>query len=63
MGFENRPPTEDELARMKATVGEAMEAGAFGFSVGLAYAPGDYVRNDEVILRSAAGTRYASRGC
>ena len=49
MGFENRPPTEAELARMKATVREAMEAGAFGFSVGLAYAPGDYARNDEVI--------------
>ena len=49
MGFENRPPTEAELARMKATVREAMEAGAFGFSVGLAYAPGDYARNEEVI--------------
>ena len=49
MGFDNRPPTETELARMKFTVGEAMEAGAFGFSVGLAYAPGDYARNDEVI--------------
>ena len=49
MGFENRPPTEAELARMKATVREAMEAGAFGFSVGLAYAPGDYAGNDEVI--------------
>ena len=49
MGFENRPPTEAELTRMKATVREAMEAGAFGFSVGLAYAPGDYARNDEVI--------------
>ena len=49
MGFENRPPTGSELARMKATVCEAMRAGAFGFSVGLAYAPGDYARNDEVI--------------
>ena len=49
MGFENRPPTGTELARMKATVREAMEAGAFGFSVGLAYAPGDYAQNDEVI--------------
>ena len=49
MGFENRPPTEAELARMKATVREAMKAGAFGFSVGLAYAPGDYAQSDEVI--------------
>ena len=49
MGFENRPPREDELSRMKATVREAMQAGAFGFTVGLAYAPGDYAENDEVI--------------
>ena len=58
MGFENRPPTEAELARMKATVREAMDAGAFGFSVGLAYAPGDYARNDEVIeLAKVAAAR------
>ena len=48
-GLREPPPTEAELARMKATVREAMEAGAFGFTVGLAYAPGDYARNDEVI--------------
>ena len=49
MGFDNRPPKEVELERMKATVDEAMRAGAFGFTVGLAYAPGDYAHNDEVI--------------
>ena len=58
MGFENRPPTEDELARMKSTVREAMEAGAFGFSVGLAYAPGDYARNDEVIELAKVSAAY-----
>ena len=49
MGFDNRPPTPTELERMKTTVDEAMHAGAFGFTVGLAYAPGDYAQNDEVI--------------
>ena len=49
MGFENRPPNDAELERMKATVDEAMRAGAFGFTVGLAYAPGDYADNSEVI--------------
>ena len=58
MGFENRPPTEDELARMKATVREAMEAGAFGFSVGLAYAPGDYAQSDEVIELAKVSAAY-----
>ena len=64
MGFENRPPTEAELARMKATVAEAMEAGAFGFSVGLAYAPGDYAQCDEIIelakVSAACGGRFGT---
>ena len=58
MGFENRPPTEAELVRMKGTVGEAMEAGAFGLSVGLAYAPGDYARNDEIIELAKVSAAY-----
>ena len=58
MGFENRPPTDPELGRMKATVREAMEAGAFGFSVGLAYAPGDYARNDEIIELAKVSAEY-----
>ena len=58
MGFENRPPTEGELARMKSTVREAMGAGSFGFSVGLAYAPGDYARNDEVIELAKVSAAY-----
>ena len=58
MGFENRPPNEGELKRMKATVGEAMQAGAFGFTVGLAYAPGGYARNDEVIELAKVSAAY-----
>lgn len=58
MGFENRPPKADELARMKATVDEAMRAGAFGFTVGLAYAPGDYADNEEVIELARVSARH-----
>ena len=58
MGFENRPPTESELSQMKATVDEAMQAGAFGFSVGLAYAPGDYADNEEVIEIAKVAARH-----
>jgi len=45
MGMEDRPPTEDELKRMKAMVREGMAAGAFGLSSGLYYAPGE-LRHD-----------------
>ena len=40
MGTEARPPTADELTAMVAEVEAALEAGAFGLSSGLIYAPG-----------------------
>jgi len=49
MGMEDRPPTDEELERMKALVREGMAAGAFGLSSGLYYAPGSYAATEEVI--------------
>ena len=49
MGWENRAPTPEELARMKALVREAMDQGASGLSSGLYYVPGIYATTDEVI--------------
>ncbi|HEY7817004.1 MAG TPA: D-aminoacylase, partial [Vicinamibacteria bacterium] len=49
MGMEDRPPTDEELGRMKALVREGMAAGAFGLSSGLYYAPGSYAATEEVI--------------
>jgi N-acyl-D-aspartate/D-glutamate deacylase len=49
MGMEDRPPTPDELERMKAMVREGMAAGAFGLTSGLYYAPGSYAATEEVI--------------
>src|SRR3990172_2588110 len=40
MGWERGPPTQDELAAMKAYLGEGMAAGAVGLSSGLIYVPG-----------------------
>ncbi|MFW9983086.1 MAG: amidohydrolase family protein [Candidatus Thorarchaeota archaeon] len=48
-GFENREPTKKELAAMKASVAEAMEAGAFGLSTGLFYPPQSYALTGEII--------------
>ena len=46
MGMEDRPPTDEELERMKAMVREGMAAGAFGLSSGLYYAPGSYSKKN-----------------
>lgn len=49
MGFDQRAPTPDELAQMRAKVSEAMAQGACGFSTGLIYRPGRWSRTEEVI--------------
>ena len=49
MGFERRPPTPDEARRMDALLGEALDAGAFGMSTGLIYAPSVYADTAELI--------------
>ncbi len=48
MGLDNRPPTAKELKEMKSEVRLAMEAGAFGLSSGLLYAPGCYADRREI---------------
>ncbi|MCC6619549.1 MAG: D-aminoacylase [Chloroflexi bacterium] len=60
----DRPPTPDELARMRALVGADMRSGALGVSTGLEYVPGIYARTDEIaaLAREAAafGGLYAT---
>jgi N-acyl-D-aspartate/D-glutamate deacylase len=64
MGFDNRPPTADELLQMQRLVGEAMDDGAFGLSSGLIYTPGCYGDTDELIalaqVARQAGGLYAT---
>ena len=48
MGYENRPPTLDELSRMKALLAGALDSGAGGFSTGLTYLPGKYSDTEEI---------------
>src|SRR2546426_1864967 len=44
-----RPPTEEELTRMKEFVEQGMKDGALGLSTGLIYLPGTFARTDEII--------------
>lgn len=56
MGLEDRPPTDDELQRMRDEVDLAMRQGAFGLSSGLVYIPGSFSETDEVVaLAEVAG--------
>ena len=64
MGFENRPAGSDDLEAMERLLGEAMDAGAFGLSTGLVYAPSAYAKTEELIAlargMSARGGLYFS---
>jgi N-acyl-D-amino-acid deacylase len=48
MGFERRSPNPDELQHMQNLLKDALQAGAFGFSVGLVYAPSFYSKTPEL---------------
>src|SRR5205814_1856798 len=54
MGFEARPAGADDVKAMQKQLGEAMDAGAFGFSTGLVYAPSAYSDTAELIALARA---------
>ncbi|MFH2040074.1 MAG: D-aminoacylase [Chloroflexota bacterium] len=58
MGYDDRHPSESELAKMKNLLQEAMQAGAFGFSTGLVYPPGCFAGTDEIIALSKTAAAY-----
>jgi N-acyl-D-aspartate/D-glutamate deacylase len=57
LGPDGREPTEAELAAMVGEVEAAMDAGAFGLSSGLIYAPGMHARPDEIAALVTVATR------
>jgi len=58
IGFDNRPPTPEELDRMKALVRQAMEEGAMGVGSSLIYAPAFYASTEELIELSKVAAEY-----
>ena len=64
MGTANRAPGDAEMAAMKATLAEALEAGALGLSSGLVYDPGRFAATDELVelcaLMRGTGALYAT---
>jgi N-acyl-D-amino-acid deacylase len=49
VGYDNRPPTADELKAMRWQVAQAMEQGAFGLSSGLTIYPSSVAQTDELV--------------
>ena len=58
MGFEERPPTSDEMRSMKDHIDEAMRAGAFGMSTGLVYPPGCFAATEEIVELAKVVARH-----
>ncbi|HKJ00926.1 MAG TPA: D-aminoacylase [Longimicrobiales bacterium] len=58
MGMSDRLPTPADMERMKALVRAGMEAGAFGLSSGLFYAPGSYATTEEVVELAKVAAPY-----
>jgi N-acyl-D-amino-acid deacylase len=56
LGYEDRPPTPEELGAMEALVTQAMAEGALGVGSSLIYAPAFYAGTEELVaLARAAG--------
>ena len=58
IGFDNRPPTPEELDRMKILVSEAMKEGAMGIGSSLIYAPAFYADTNELIELCKVASEY-----
>src|SRR4051812_12119139 len=58
IGFDNRPPTTDELIQMRRLVAEAMEDGALGLSTSLQYVPARFAKTNEIVELALVAERY-----
>lgn len=58
IGFDNRPPTTDELIQMRRLVADAMEDGALGLSTSLQYVPARFAKTNELVELAMAAQRY-----
>jgi N-acyl-D-amino-acid deacylase len=59
LGGDNRPATADEQKQMERLLAEGLDAGAWGYSTGLVYAPSVYGSTEELI---ALAKSMATRG-
>jgi N-acyl-D-amino-acid deacylase len=58
VGYADRPPNAEELARMRKLVDAAMEEGALGVGSSLIYAPAFYAKTDELVALCEEAAKY-----
>ncbi|MEW1581656.1 D-aminoacylase [Streptomyces microflavus] len=63
VGWEDRPATDAELARMKELVDQGMREGAVGMSSGLTYTPGMYAEDAELTELCRVVARHGGYYC
>lgn len=58
IGYQDRPPTENELEHMRRLARQTMEEGAVGISTALIYPPGSYADTPELIELAKVVSEY-----
>ncbi|HEX6188844.1 MAG TPA: D-aminoacylase [Pyrinomonadaceae bacterium] len=58
IGYDNRPPTAEEMVRMKNVVADAMKQGALGLSTSLQYVPARFAKTDEIVELAKVARQY-----
>jgi dihydroorotase/N-acyl-D-amino-acid deacylase len=58
LGDDDKPPTLEQLDRMKALVRQAMLDGAIGVSTALQYAPAPYAKTEELIALAGEASKF-----
>ena len=61
IGLADRPPTPDELDKMRALVRAEMEAGALGIGSSLIYAPAFYAKTEELVELCKVASAYRGK--
>ncbi len=61
VGYENRPPTGEEMDSIRLLVKQGMEEGALGIGSSLIYAPAFYASTEELIEMCKAAAPYGGR--
>jgi len=58
IGYDDRPPTPQELDQMKKLVADAMRDGALGLSTSLQYVPARFAKTDELVELAKVAHQY-----
>ncbi len=61
IGFEDKPPTPEQLEQMRELVRKEMEAGALGIGTSLIYPPAFYAKTEELIELCKVAAKYQGK--